>query len=294
MLISQETFSRRKEGIQWEGKFKRVHIVTSTRYLGFQGDMKKKKQILIFLSVVALCGCSQNKPVTSESSIAASNATLESQTVANAEQSSQMVTTENNDDNILEETHLELTALDDYCPVYSFALKKIEGRTGKELDFTDPQLVLEPADQFAGFIQVIDPKDPKTLTFSFWNVASNESVKVVYGDLEMDVPIPVTTGTEVTLNTKIEVNGEHTLLKTATIFPKALVLQLTDISSQKLFENSFFLLNNGELRPPYEFYENADGRMLVYVFKDGLNPESIQGITLGKDAEKISFDLSQN
>ena len=72
-----------------------------------------------------------------------------------------------NSDSAANETHLEMVEFYDYCPVYSFTVKKIEGSTGYELSFDSTQALIEPEGQIAGLMTsvdttIYDAADPKT------------------------------------------------------------------------------------------------------------------------------------
>ena len=242
--------------------------------------MKRKHVMLLFVPLV-LYGCS---PTNSES--AANVTTLEE--VATQPET---MTSENRKE-LSNETHLEMVEFYDYCPVYSFTVKKIEGSTGNELSFNSTQALIEPEGQIVGSMTSHDPADPKTLNFLFWNKTAVNSLKFTIDDLEYHFQMPKTENYEIELNKDIGYRDYTFTIKSATVYPKAIALQITDISNYKLFENNFILNIDDEGYPPFEYWEDDLGRMLLYVFGEDIDAEKVQSIDVGVISDYKRTDIS--
>jgi len=242
--------------------------------------MKRKHVMLLFVPLV-LYGCS---PTNSES--AANVTTLEE--VATQPET---MTSENRKE-LSNETHLEMVEFYDYCPVYSFTVKKIEGSTGNELSFNSTQALIEPEGQIVGSMTSHDPADPKTLNFLFWNKTAVDSLKFTIDDLEYHFQMPKTENYEIELNKDIGYRDYTFTIKSATVYPKAIALQITDISNYKLFENNFILNIDDEGYPPFEYWEDDLGRMLLYVFGEDIDAEKVQSIDVGVISDYKRTDIS--
>jgi len=242
--------------------------------------MKRKHVMLLFVPLV-LYGCS---PTNSES--AANVTTLEE--VATQPET---MTSENRKE-LSNETHLEMVEFYDYCPVYSFTVKKIEGSTGNELSFNSTQALIEPEGQIVGSMTSHDPADPKTLNFLFWNKTAVNSLKFTIDDLEYHFQMPKAENYEIELNKDIGYRDYTFTIKSATVYPKAIALQITDISNYKLFENNFILNIDDEGYPPFEYWEDDLGRMLLYVFGEDIDAEKVQSIDVGVISDYKRTDIS--
>jgi len=190
------------------------------------------------------------------------------------------------------ETHLEMVDFYNYCPVYSFTVKKIEGSTGNELSFDSTLALIEPDDQIAGLMTSVNTADPKTLTFNFWNLTAVDSLKFTIDDLEYNFQMPKEENYEIELDKDISYKDYTFAIKSATVYPKAIALQITGISDYKLFENNFILNVDGERYPPFEYWDDDSGRMLLYVFRNGIAVENVQSIDVGVASDYKRTDIS--
>jgi len=190
------------------------------------------------------------------------------------------------------ETHLEMVDFYNYCPVYSFTVKKIEGSTGNELSFDSTLALIEPNDQIAGLMTSVNTADPKTLTFNFWNLTAVDSLKFTIDDLEYNFQMPKEENYEIELDKDISYKDYTFAIKSATVYPKAIALQITGISDYKLFENNFILNVDGERYPPFEYWDDDSGRMLLYVFRNGIAVENVQSIDVGVASDYKRTDIS--
>ena len=240
-----------------------------------------KKHIMLLFVPLMLYGCS---PTNLES---AANVTTE----PSVETQPETITSESRKE-VSNETHLEMVEFYDYCPAYSFTVKKIEGSTGNELSFDSTQALIEPDGQIAGLMTSVDPADPKTLTFDFWNLTAVDSLKFTIDDLEYNFQMPKAENYEVELNKDISYKDYTFAIKSAAVYPKAIALQITGISDYKLFENNFILNVDGERYPPFEYWDDDSGRKLLYVFRNGIAVENVQSIDVGVASDYKRTDIS--
>ena len=254
--------------------------------------MKRKHIMLLFVPLL-LYGCS---PTNSDS--AANVTTLEEATTTepSAETQPETMTSENRKE-LSNETHLEMVDFYDYCPVYSFTVKKIEGSTGNELSFDSTQALIEPEGQIGGLMTsvdttIYDAADPKTLSFLFWNKTAVDSLKFTIDDLEYNIQMPKAESYEIEINKDISYKDYTFTIKSATVYPKAIALQITGISNYKLFENNFILNVDDERYPPFEFWEDDLGRMLLYAFEEDIAAEKVQSIDVGVISDYKRTDIS--
>jgi|GEM_PF-1875166 len=243
--------------------------------------MIRKRIMLVFVPLM-LYGCS---PTNSES--VTNVTTLEEEAATQPE----TMTSESRKE-VSNETHLEMVDFYNYCPVYSFTVKKIEGSTGNELSFDSTLALIEPDDQIAGLMTSVNTADPKTLTFNFWNLTAVDSLKFTIDDLEYNFQMPKEENYEIELDKDISYKDYTFAIKSATVYPKAIALQITGISDYKLFENNFILNVDGERYPPFEYWDDDSGRMLLYVFRNGIAVENVQSIDVGVASDYKRTDIS--
>ena len=242
--------------------------------------MIRKRIMLVFVPLM-LYGCS---PTNSES--VTNVTTLEEEAATQPE----TMTSESRKE-VSNETHLEMVDFYNYCPVYSFTVKKIEGSTGNELSFDSTLALIEPDDQIAGLMTSVNTADPKTLTFNFWNLTAVDSLKFTIDDLEYNFQMPKEENYEIELDKDISYKDYTFAIKSATVYPKAIALQITGISDYKLFENNFILNVDGERYPPFEYWDDDSGRMLLYVFRNGIAVENVQSIDVGVASDYKRTDI---
>ena len=243
--------------------------------------MIRKRIMLVFVPLM-LYGCS---PTNSES--VTNVTTLEEEAATQPE----TMTSESRKE-VSNETHLEMVDFYNYCPVYSFTVKKIEGSTGNELSFDSTLALIEPDDQIAGLMTSVNTADPKTLTFNFWNLTAVDSLKFTIDDLEYNFQMPKEENYEIELDKDISYKDYTFAIKSATVYPKAIALQITGISDYKLFENNFILNVDGERYPPFEYWDDDSGRKLLYVFRNGIAVENVQSIDVGVASDYKRTDIS--
>lgn len=184
------------------------------------------------------------------------------------------------------ETHLELAEIKDYSPVYNLAFKKIEGNTGNELAFKTAELNAEPKDSVGALI-IEEPNNSDVLSFSFWNLNEVNSIMFSFDGLEYNFVVPKAEKQEIDVDQTIYYGNCNAVIKTADIYPKAIVLHILNISDEGLFKNNIFLNVGGQKVPPYDFYDDTTGKALLFVFEKEIEPKQIESIEIGNGSKYV-------
>lgn len=245
----------------------------------------KKIRIIWLAAFLMLQGCS---PAISETVEAHVETEVTSASVSESAKESESSTEETveSTEEIPEEDHLELVEMGDYSPGYNLILKKIEGGTGNELNFTTAELTAEPEDGINGLF-IRDPVDTNLLSFSFWNVNGMEPITFTIDNLDYTFEIPQTEVRRLKVDQQIIFGDYSVVIKEADLYPKAIVLYLSDISNSDLFKNFIFLNVNSERFPPYSFDVDDAGRRLLYTFEEEITVEEIESIEIGNRDESV-------
>lgn len=253
--------------------------------------MKKICIAILTISLALLSGCAS----TSNNTTTKNQTNNETTTINSlAEAQTKIPLTESGREES-KDTHLKLTELQDYSPVYELEFAKIKGGTDQQVGFdTNATVVPEPGKKIGALTQVVDPNNSNIVTLSFWNLGAENSVKFGIDGLEYNFEIPSTTSRKIELNKDITYKKYKALIQKATIYPKAISLQISNISDNKLFEEIFFLKVNGENYPPYDFYDNGTERILLYVFENDLSPDKIQSLNIGSKDDFSTINLPLN
>ena len=205
------------------------------------------------------------------------------------------------------ETHLELVGMKDDTPFYLLTFKKIEGGTGNELPFegnTDPDsdaqrvpdnVSVEPQDSIIELQYHFDGDEnlADAVTIAFWSRGDADSFLITLDGLEYTLPVPETEGKEISQKQEINLDGAAALLESATVYPHALLLELTGVDEefwQQCQQKVFLLTENGnDVGAARVYYEESSGTVLLLheweigVPEDGV---SLRIKSLGADAEE--------
>lgn len=255
----------------------------------------KKMWLVLCFTALAVQGCSfAARPANASESLSAMEGTYDSVSekenviALESEHASGTEASEGGAE-LPEKTCLELVDMNDYSPVYQIILRKIEGGTGKELIFDTPDLSAEPAEQIGALI-VEDPGFSERLSFSFWNLNSADRIKFVVDGLEYEFDVPETEKCQFDLEQAVNYEGYEAVIQSAVVYPRAIILKLTNIGDLKMFENRIFLNVDNHQYPPYDFCEDADGRRLLFVFEDEISADEIRGIEIGEKNYPLSLE----
>lgn len=245
--------------------------------------MKKTCIVLLFVSLM-MQGCSYETQKDTVSSVG-------SQEIISTTIEESLETEEDKSETgVPKETSLELADIKDYAPVYYLTLKKIEGETGDELNFNTTELSAEPADSI-GALMIEDPNNSNTLSFSFWVLNNVNSIKFTIENLEYNFDIPKTEFHKFDINQTMHYGNYNAIIKSVEVYPKAVALHISNISDEKLFENSVFLKVNNENIPPYDFYDEATEKTLLFVFEEEITAEEIVSVEIGNGTDYATTAL---
>lgn len=262
--------------------------------------MKRKSLLLLSLSTLLLTGCTAAKapaevPAAQESAPSTAEDALEN--TAN--------TSDSEEENAVTETHLELAAMEDYSPFYTLRFQKIDGETGEPLLFegsdepedqvaaVPTQVETDPSDNAWGMVCYFDGEENlrDTIAMYFWNRGGGDTVSITIDGLTYQVALPKTQPEEITLNQELKAAGESFTAATASLYPKALLLELSDISEELQLNGTIFLLKDSEGKEysPTEVANDPDAQKmeLLYVLEDGI-PDGALSLSIGERADGAS------
>lgn len=197
---------------------------------------------------------------------------------------------------ILAVTHLEIEELYNYAPVYQLDVKKVEGGTGRLLDFeTDANAGIEPNEKAGLIYQIIDAKKPDLYTLSFWNYEELDTVRINIDGLDYDFNIPDSAFQEISLDKQITYENFALTLQNMRVYPNAAELIISGVNHNDFYKNSIMieLADDDTLYPPYDYYETESGRVLVYVLEKGVEADGIQGLSIGVKDHYQKVDLKK-